>query len=141
MPTWEAKIHILHTADEQGIHLVTVVALVGTCSGSTVREGAEELELESGRPVIFSGGSSLEFVGSAKFRCVVYTSVASEGLAPYMRQLGFPLRADSASEAKPSVAGSGFLSDQDLTTYGFERRVLNRLTEECKDFGAIYRCK
>ena len=58
-----------------------------------------------------------------------------------MRQLRFPLRADNASEPKPAAPGAGTLSDQDLTTRGFEQRVLKRLTEECEDFGATYRCK
>ena len=105
------------------------------------KEDAEELELEHSKPVLFGGGVDLSFEGDAKFTGAAFFSCRTESSAPYMRSLGFPLREDSATTPKPAPPVAGRLTDQELTSYGFERRILKRLTEECKDFGAIYRCK
>ncbi len=58
-----------------------------------------------------------------------------------MKGLGFPIRADSAQTPITLLAIAGKLTGTDLTTHGYERRVLKRLTEECKECGAFFRCK
>ena len=86
-----------------------------------VKKGREELELENDKPVLFGGDSRLAFEGTRKFSGVAFFSVRSEGLAAYMRELGLPLRKDSAETSKPLPAISGKLSDANLVSYGFEQ--------------------
>lgn len=94
-----------------------------------------------GEPSLFSGYSDVSVECGEEVVGLICYSIRSETLCPKLRELGFPLRQDSY-EAPMEVTGvAGKLTDADLTSHGYERKMLAALTVECNDFGPLFRCK
>lgn len=88
-----------------------------------------------------SGSSNLLIEVDEETVELVCFSIRSEVMGPKLKELGFPLRQDSCEAPMKGTGAVGKLSEADLTSHGYERKMLSALTVNCSDFGALFRCK
>ena len=106
-----------------------------------VTEDGVSKRLKSGDLLHVSGSRPLKVECGEEVVGAVFFSIRSETLAPRLRELGFPLRTDSYAATQKGVSVAGKLTDADLTTHGYVRKILTQLTVECGEFGALARTK
>lgn len=102
-----------------------------------VGEGGVERKVQHGTMLNVDASSSLTITADSEAVGLILYTIRTESHAPALRDLGFPLRNDSFAPVKRGAAVTGRLSNADLTSHGYERKMLASLTEKCSDLGAI----
>ena len=90
----------------------------------TVKTNSQSINAKSGVPITFPDGETVKIESTIEYVGLSCGSIRTESLAPRFRKLGFLLRDDSFEPIRLNAKPPGALSDSDLTTHGYERRML-----------------
>lgn len=117
-----------------------IVVYLKEGAGGSLRigEGDAERKVEHATVLHIDASQSLSVTSDSEAAGVVLYSLRCEAEAPALTALGFPLRNDSHTPLPKGLPASGKLSDSELSSHGYERKMLKALTEKCTDFGPIY---